>query len=52
MIKFYERSAASSGMSVPLVISENVFFMQAIAVNVDHNMQTIDGKIRFMECVS
>ena len=43
----YERSAASSGMSLPLVISENDFFMQAIADNVDHNMQTIDGKNTF-----
>ena len=34
-------------MSLPLVISENDFFMQAIADNVDHNMQTIDGKNTF-----
>ena len=43
----YERSAASSGMSLPLVISANDFFMQAIADNVDHNMQTIDAKNTF-----
>ena len=34
-------------MSLPLVISENDFFMQAIADNADHNMQTIDGKNTF-----
>ena len=43
----YEGSAASSGMSLPLAISENDFFMQAIVDNVDHNMQTIDGKNTF-----
>ena len=43
----YERNAASSGMSLPLVTSENDFFMQAIADNVDHNMQIIDGKNTF-----
>ena len=38
----YEQSATSSGMSLPLVISENYFFMQAIA---DHNMLIITCKL-------
>ena len=43
----YEQGAASSAMSLPLATSENGFFMQAMADNVDHKMQTIDGKNTF-----